>query len=65
MFYDLDDPRLFVQEIKESLHLEGIWHFEQSYMPSMIRQISYDTICHEHVEYYSLTPVAKMLTEEA
>ena len=39
MFYDLDDPRLFVQEIKESLHPEGIWHFEQSYMPSMIRQI--------------------------
>ena len=63
MFYDLDDPRLFVQEIKESLHAEGIWHFEQSYMPSMIRQISYDTICHEHVEYYSLTPVAKMLDE--
>ena len=63
MFYDLDDPRLFVQEIKESLHPEGIWHFEQSYMPSMIRQISYDTICHEHVEYYSLTPVAKMLDE--
>ena len=63
MFYDLDDPRLFVQEIKESLHSEGIWHFEQSYMPSMIRQISYDTICHEHVEYYSLTPVAKMLDE--
>lgn len=63
MFYDLDDPRLFVKEIKESLHTEGIWHFEQSYMPSMIRQISYDTICHEHVEYYSLTPVAKMLDE--
>ena len=63
MFYDLDAPRLFVQAIKESLHPEGIWHFEQSYMPSMIRQISYDTICHEHVEYYSLTPVAKMLTE--
>jgi hypothetical protein len=63
MFYDLDDPRLFVQEIKESLHPKGIWHFEQSYMPSMIRQISYDTICHEHVEYYSLTPVARMLDE--
>ena len=63
MFYDLDDPRVFIQEIKESLHSKGIWHFEQSYMPSMIRQISYDTICHEHVEYYSLTPVAKMLDE--
>ena len=52
---------LFVNDIKESLTEDGIWHFEQSYMPSMIRQNSYDTICHEHVEYYSLTPVASML----
>ena len=61
MFYDLDEPMLFVNEIKQSLTSDGIWHFEQSYMPSMIRQNSYDTICHEHLEYYSLTPVARML----
>ncbi|MDA9962493.1 class I SAM-dependent methyltransferase [Opitutales bacterium] len=61
MFYDLDDPRLFVEEIKRSLQKEGVWHFEQSYMPSMIRQTSYDTICHEHIEYYSLTPIADLL----
>ena len=61
MFYDLDDPLLFVNEVKESLTENGIWHFEQSYMPSMIRQNSYDTICHEHIEYYSLSPIAKML----
>ena len=63
MFYDLDNPKVFVEEIKKSLHPKGVWHFEQSYMPSMIRQTSYDTICHEHVEYYALTPVAKMLKE--
>jgi hypothetical protein len=63
MFYDLDDPVLFVNEVKESLSENGIWHFEQSYMPSMIRQNSYDTICHEHVEYYSLSPIAKMLND--
>jgi hypothetical protein len=63
MFYDLDDPRLFVEEIKSSLHKEGVWHFEQSYMPSMIRQTSYDTICHEHIEYYSLTPIADLLKQ--
>ena len=61
MFYDLDDPKSFVSDIKNVLHQEGIWHFEQSYMPSMIRQNSYDTICHEHIEYYSLTPVATLL----
>ena len=25
-----------------------------SYMPTMLRMTSYDTICHEHLEYYSL-----------
>ena len=63
MFYDLEDPMLFVNDVKESLSSHGIWHFEQSYMPSMIRQNSYDTICHEHVEYYSLSPIAKMLED--
>ena len=54
MFYDLHDPIKFAQDIYEVLHDEGIWHLEQSYMPSMIKNISYDTICHEHIEYYSL-----------
>ncbi len=61
MFYDLEDPLKFVQEIADLLHPEGIWHFEQSYMPSMLRTNSYDTICHEHVEYYSLLPVMELL----
>lgn len=61
MFYDLDDPILFAREIAESLAPDGVWHFEQSYMPSMLRLTSYDTICHEHVEYYSLAVVAKIL----
>ena len=54
MFYDLENPISFSREIYESLDKDGIWHFEQSYMPSMIKNISYDTICHEHLEYYSL-----------
>lgn len=63
MFYDLDDPVAFVNEVKQSLSPSGIWHFEQSYMPSMIRQNSYDTICHEHIEYYSLSPIEKILNK--
>ena len=63
MFYDLEDPISFVQDIHSVLAQEGVWHFEQSYMPSMLRMNSYDTICHEHIEYYSLTPV-KMILEK-
>ncbi len=54
MFYDLEDPIGFARQIEEVLAPDGVWHFEQSYMPSMLRLTSYDTICHEHIEYYSL-----------
>lgn len=61
MFYDLEDPILFAQNIHENLDKDGIWHFEQSYMPSMLRLNSYDTICHEHVEYYTLFNIKYIL----
>jgi hypothetical protein len=61
MFYDLDDPVAFAKQIEEVLADDGVWHFEQSYMPSMLRLNSYDTICHEHLEYYSLGVVQKIL----
>ena len=61
MFYDLDDPIAFARQIEAVLADDGVWHFEQSYMPSMLRLNSYDTICHEHLEYYSLGVVKKIL----
>jgi len=61
MFYDLEDPARFVREIAEILRDDGIWHFEQSYLPSMLRMNSYDTICHEHIEYYALGPIKHLL----
>ena len=63
MFYDLDAPIAFAQQIESILADDGIWHFEQSYMPSMLRMNSYDTICHEHLEYYSLGVVKKILDQ--
>lgn len=61
MFYDLEDPTEFARQIAAVLADDGIWHFEQSYMPSMLRTNSYDTICHEHIEYYSLTALRGIL----
>ncbi|MHB8494835.1 MAG: class I SAM-dependent methyltransferase [Casimicrobiaceae bacterium] len=61
MFYDLDDPIGFVRQIESILRDDGIWHLEQSYMPSMLRMNSYDTICHEHLEYYSLHSIRAIL----
>jgi hypothetical protein len=61
MFYDLESPIAFVSEIEQLLDEEGVWHFEQSYMPSMLRTNSYDTICQEHLEFYSFKVVKDML----
>lgn len=61
MFYDLEDPMAFVKSIKENLHEEGIWVLEQSYLPSMLQANAFDTICHEHLEYYALAQIEWML----
>jgi SAM-dependent methyltransferase len=60
MFYDLESPVDFVKSIKRYLSPEGIWVFEMSYMPNMLEMDSYDTICHEHLEYYSLAVIEKI-----
>jgi hypothetical protein len=61
MFYDLEQPLTFVNDIEKCLADDGVWHFEQSYMPSMLRTNSYDTICHEHLEFYSFRVVKNMM----
>ena len=61
MFYDLEEPGAFVADIAKVLAPDGVWHFEQSYMPSMLRTNSYDTVCHEHLEYYSLRVIYDLL----
>jgi hypothetical protein len=61
MFYDLPSPERFVRDVASSLAHDGVWHFEQSYMPSMLRTNAYDTICHEHLEFYSFGVVKKLL----
>ena len=61
MFYDLEDPSQFVEDIEKCLADDGIWHFEQSYMPSMLRMEAYDTICHEHLEFYSFKVIKNLL----
>lgn len=60
MFYDLENPVAFVKDVKRFLSPEGIWVFEMSYMPHMLEMDSYDTICHEHLEFYSLAVLEKI-----
>jgi len=61
MFYDLEDPILFVKQIHQVLADDGIWVFEQSYLPAMLETNSYDTICHEHLEYHALQQITYIM----
>ncbi|QDD12082.1 class I SAM-dependent methyltransferase [Candidatus Methylopumilus rimovensis] len=60
MFYDLEAPLDFMREVYEILDDDGIWVFEQSYMPTMLETNSYDTVCHEHLEFYALKQIQWM-----
>jgi len=64
MFYDLERPMRFVDDIVRVLDDEGVWVFEQSYLPLMLETNSYDTVCHEHLEYYALAQIKRM-TDQA
>lgn len=57
MFYDLENPLAFMREVAGILEDDGIWVFEQSYLPAMLARNSYDTVCHEHVEFYALEQI--------
>lgn len=63
MFYDLEDPISFCNDIYDRLDQEGVWHFEQSYLPFMIETLNFDTVCQEHIEYYSLTSINYILNK--
>lgn len=60
MFYDLPDPVGFMREVKAHLADDGVWEMEQSYMPLMLGELTYDTVCHEHLTYYGLRQIAWM-----
>ncbi len=54
MFYDLDNPEKFIQDVYKVLDNDGLWVLQLSYTPLMIKQMAFDNICHEHIYYYSL-----------
>ena len=61
MFYDLDDPNTFVDDVARALEPEGVFIIQMSYLPSMLAQNAFDNICHEHLEYYSLLSLESLL----
>jgi hypothetical protein len=63
MFYDLEDPGAFVSDIASTLAENGVWVLELHYLPRMLEQNSFDAIVHEHLEYYSLSVIERLVHE--
>ena len=61
MFYDLDDPMKFMRDIRALLSRDGVWALELSYLPLLLKQLTYDQICHEHVTYLGLRQMDWMM----
>lgn len=62
-FYDLIDPIAFAKAVANILSSDGVWVLEMSYLPEMLKTRSYDTICHEHLEYYDLKQIRSILAQ--
>ncbi len=63
MFYDLNKPKEFIQEVRKCLDDNGVWCLELSYLPRMLENVAFDSICHEHLCYYSLKTFEGLLRD--
>ena len=61
MFYDLDDPGTFADDVRECLADDGIWIVEMHHLPAMLETNGFDAIVHEHVAFYSMTTLQRLL----
>ena len=63
MFYDIEDPNLFCKDINKLLDKNGLWVLEFSYFPLLLKNLTYDQICHEHITYYTLTTFKNIISK--
>ncbi len=61
MFYDLEHPNKFLEDIKECLDEDGLFVIQQNYLASMLEQVAFDNLCHEHRLFFSLTSLNNLM----
>ncbi len=61
MFYDLEDPNSFVEDIRKCLDENGVWIIQMNYLGLMLENNTFDNISHEHLEYYSVLSLSNLL----
>lgn len=60
-FYDVEDPGLFLEEVKRWLHPEGVLVLQFQDAWSMLQAKAVDNICHEHLAYWGIGELSDLL----
>jgi len=63
MFYDLEEPNKFVEDIVKILENDGVLVIQMNYLMTMLENNAFDNIVHEHLEYYSLKSLEYLLNK--
>lgn len=61
MFYDVDNPKSFLFDILQTLHSDGVFVIQMNHWLGMLKYGAFDNISHEHLCYYSLGALTRML----
>ena len=63
VFYDLNNPNKFLKDVYDILDDNGLFLLEFADLASLIKYNMFDTICHEHAEYYSTKVLIKIFNK--
>jgi 2-polyprenyl-3-methyl-5-hydroxy-6-metoxy-1,4-benzoquinol methylase len=61
VFFHIDDMDEVCRGVAELLDDRGVFHVQAIYLGSILEQNSFDNIYHEHVSYYTLAPLRRLL----
>jgi hypothetical protein len=61
ILYALEDPNAFMRDVREALHEDGIFVAQLMCLGPMLENNDLGNICHEHLEYYSVQVIERLL----
>ena len=62
VFAHVDDIKTLTKEVKRLLKPLGVFVIEVPYMPTMIESGTFDLVYHEHLSYFSVSPLLKFFS---
>ena len=63
MFYDVDDPGTFIEDVEQTLDLDGVWVCQQNFLGPVMRNNAFDFLSAEHIALWDLPTFAKAVAD--